>query len=175
MDDLEKRFSEGDSEAFEQLFRARQHEVYRWVLRLVRDPVAAEDITLETFWRAYRAARRFDPERSLGPWLRAIATNLARTYVSRQRPEIAVDDLARYGPTVSATPNPSGDNRRAIVQAFAKLPEKLRSVALLALVEGVSYTEIAAAMGISVSAVKTRVFRAVRQLRKDLEKRGVRP
>jgi RNA polymerase sigma-70 factor (ECF subfamily) len=175
MDDLEKRFSEGDSAAFEELFRARQNEVYRWVLRLVRDHAAAEDLTIETFWRAYRAAGRFDPERSLGAWLRTIATNLARSYVGRQRPEVVVEDLARYGPTVSKTPDPLGENRRAIVQAFERLPEKLRSVALLALIEEVSYAEIAAAMGISVSAVKTRVFRAVRQLRKDLEKRGVRP
>jgi RNA polymerase sigma-70 factor (ECF subfamily) len=175
MDDLEKRFSEGDSAAFEELFRARQYEVYRWVLRLVRDPAAAEDITIETFWRAYRAARRFDPERSLGAWLRAIATNLARTHVGRQRPEVAVEDLARYGPPVSVVTDWSGENRRAIIQAFQKLPEKLRSVALLALVEEVSYAEIGAAMGISVGAVKTRVFRAVRQLRNELEKRGIRP
>src|SRR5215207_1648535 len=68
--ELLKRFRQGDPEAFEALFRQCQGEVYGWIVRVVRDPSAAEDLTLETFWRIYRARGRFDPGglvRRLGP------------------------------------------------------------------------------------------------------------
>ena len=48
----------------ETLFRAHQREVYGWIVRVVRDRAAAEDLTIETFWRAYRSRSRFDPARS---------------------------------------------------------------------------------------------------------------
>jgi RNA polymerase sigma-70 factor (ECF subfamily) len=171
MDDLERRFSKGDLAAFEELFRAHQQEVYRWILRIVRDPAAAEDLTIETFWRAHRSSGRFDPERSLGAWLRTIATNIARNHVARRNPEVRVEDLADYP---SPSTGPSGEARTAIVQAFQRLPESLRTVALLALVEEVPYGEIAEATGLSLSAIKSRVFRSVRQLRNELGNREIR-
>ena len=66
--ELLKRFAAGDREAFETLFRQFQGEVYGWIVRIVRDPGAAEDLTVETFWRIYRAHARFDPEGSFGAW-----------------------------------------------------------------------------------------------------------
>ena len=58
MGDVERRFVEGDVAAFEALFKAYQREVYGWIVRLVRDPAAAEDLTIETFWRIYRSRAR---------------------------------------------------------------------------------------------------------------------
>src|SRR6266550_59250 len=110
-----------DVAAFEALFRDHQSEVYRWIMRIVRDPSVAEELTLETFWRVWKAADRFDPQRGFEPWARRIATNLAITHL-RHRPR-----------------------------------------------------EIASALGISVGGVKSRVFRAVRILRKKLEKIGITP
>ncbi|MBS1859087.1 MAG: sigma-70 family RNA polymerase sigma factor, partial [Acidobacteria bacterium] len=75
--ELARRFTLGEMDAFEELFRTHQRDVYRWILRLVRDPPVAEDLTIETFWRIYRARRRFDPDRSFGAWARRIAVNLA--------------------------------------------------------------------------------------------------
>jgi DNA-directed RNA polymerase specialized sigma24 family protein len=60
-------------------------------------------------------------------------------------------------------------------QAFARLPRGLRVAAILAVVEEQPHKEIAGALGISVTAVKLRVFRAVRLLRKDLERQGITP
>src|SRR5438067_10332550 len=57
--ELLERFVAGDLEAFEALFRQHQSEVYRWTVRIVRDTGAAEDLTVETFWRIYRARERF--------------------------------------------------------------------------------------------------------------------
>ncbi len=53
--ELLERFALGDLEAFETLFRQFQGEVYGWIVRVVRDPGIAEDLTVETFWRIYRA------------------------------------------------------------------------------------------------------------------------
>jgi len=72
-----ERFALGDLEAFEILFREFQGEVYRCTYRIVRDSATAEDLTLEAFWRIYRARARFDPSRSFKSWARRIATNLA--------------------------------------------------------------------------------------------------
>src|SRR5512142_124215 len=74
---LLERFVSGDADAFEALFRQFSVEVHRWVMRIVRDPSAADDVVVETFWRAYRSRARFDPARSFGAWLRRVATNAA--------------------------------------------------------------------------------------------------
>src|SRR5688500_14470640 len=81
--ELFERFVDGDLAAFETLFRRFEPQVRGHLVRLVRDEGAAEDLTVETFWRAHRARARFDPGRGddamqgFGGWLRRIATNLA--------------------------------------------------------------------------------------------------
>ena len=66
--ELLERFAAGDVDAFESLFREHQGEVYRWIMRIVRNTAAAEDLTVETFWRMYRAHARFDlPKEIVAP------------------------------------------------------------------------------------------------------------
>jgi RNA polymerase sigma factor (sigma-70 family) len=86
--ELLERFSRGELEAFEALFRQFQAAVYAWVLRIVRDRSAAEDLTVETFWRIYRARARFDPSRPFEAWARRIATNVALDYLKTARVEL---------------------------------------------------------------------------------------
>ena len=170
-------FTRGDIQAFETLFRKYQGEVYGWIVRIVRDPGAAEDLTIETFWRIYRARTRFDPCRPFGAWARRIATNLALEHLSRHRAERPLDpDLPPLAAS-RAAPDPAvgGEVRAKVAAAFGELPAKLRAAATLALIEQTPYAEIADALGISINGVKSRVFRAVRLLRRSLEKRGVRP
>ena len=172
-----ERFTRGDMQAFEALFREYQGEVYGWIIRIVHDSGAAEDLTIETFWRIYRARARFDPCRSFGAWARRIATNLALDYLSRRRPERSLDNgLPIYVPG-TGTPDPAiaADICAKVLAAFDELPAKLRITVRLAIIEERPYAEIADALGISTNGVKSRVFRAIRLLRKSLEKRGVRP
>jgi RNA polymerase sigma-70 factor (ECF subfamily) len=171
--DVLRRFCHGDLDAFEELFRAHQREVYSWIVRIVRDPSAAEDLTLETFWRIHRAHARFDPGRSFGAWARRVATNAALDYLKTARAEVDLpDDLVS-----PALPDPgiSEELRRKTARAFGRLPPKLRIVAALALIEEQPYQEIAEALGISLSAVKVRIFRAVRFLRGELKRQGLEP
>src|SRR5881227_899259 len=87
--DLLERFVQGDQVAFESLFRLFEVEVFQWVFRIVRDASTAEDVVVEAFWRAYRGRARFDAARSLGPWMRRIATNVARDHLRDERPRAA--------------------------------------------------------------------------------------
>src|SRR5580765_8007549 len=75
--ELLERFVQGDQTAFETLFRKFEADVYRWIMRIVRDRSASDDVLVEAFWRAYRGRARFDASRSFGAWLRRIATNAA--------------------------------------------------------------------------------------------------
>src|SRR5262245_37186647 len=169
--DLLERFVHGDRDAFEALFRRFQADVYRWILRIVGDGSAAEDVLVEAFWRAFRARARFDWSRSFGAWMRRIATNAARDHlrhVRRHRVSVAPVEPVSSG---------RGDEGMAelISLAFARLPPRLQVVARLALIEGCPQAEIADALGIPVGTVKSRLFRAQRALRKELARLGVRP
>src|SRR5215475_1033127 len=84
---LLERFAQGDPEAFEDLFRQYQGAVYAWTMRIVRDRGAAEDLTVETFWRIYRSRERFSVEGNFAAWAYRIATNLALSHIRRMRPE----------------------------------------------------------------------------------------
>src|SRR5712692_1866855 len=171
--ELLKRFAEGDLEAFETLFRQFQGAVYGWIVRIVRNSATAEDLTVETFWRVYRARARFDPAGNAGGWIRRIATNVALDHLKTVRSEVALPDDVSSGPP--SDPAVDGEVRDCIERAFRQLPAKLRVVAILALVEEESNERIAAALGISIGAVKSRAFRAVRLLRKKLRRQGVEP
>ena len=171
--ELLERFAHGDLDAFEALFRQSQDEVFRWIVRIVRDPAAAEDLTLETFWRIYRSRARFDPRRGFGPWARRIATHVAFSHLKAQRAESELPPEVpdpRPGPDSAA-----GSVHAAIRRAFGDLPPRLRAAAAPALIEERPYAEVAALLDISVEAAKSRVFRAVRLLRKKLKKLGVEP
>jgi RNA polymerase sigma-70 factor (ECF subfamily) len=166
------RFAAGELEAFEALFRKFQGEVYGWIVRVVRDPGAAEDLTIETFWRIYRAHARFDPSRSFGAWARRIATNVALDYLKGadvRQGQLGESLRVQFMPDRrEANPAIQQELRERTRQAFQQLPAKLRVVAILALIEEQPHSEIAEALGVSTAAVKSRLFRAVRLLRRKL-------
>jgi RNA polymerase sigma-70 factor (ECF subfamily) len=170
-------FRQGDVDAFESLFRLHQRAVYGWILRVVRNPAAAEELVVETFWRIYRARDRFDATREFAPWARRIATRVALDWLRARRPETELDDdaLAVLPAARAADPGVAAEIRMKTAKAFSRLPDTLRVAAVLSIVEEQPHKEVAEALGISVAAVKLRVFRAIRLLRKDLERQGIRP
>ncbi len=186
-----RQFARGDLDAFETLFRRHQAEVYRCIVVIVRDPALAEDLTVETFWRIHRAHARFDPARSFEAWARRIATNVALDHfkssshtfakntqawdADRDPSSDAADPLENLPQPQQPDPAITREIRTKTAQAFEQLPPSLRVAAMLALVEEQPYKEIAATLGISEGAVKLRVFRALRLLRKELTHQGIRP
>src|ERR1022692_3214621 len=169
-------FRQGNLEAFETLFRLHQRAVYGWILRIVRNPAAAEDLTVETFWRIYQARARFEATRGFEPWARRVATNVTLDWLRSRKPESELTaEVIAEQTVVAANPGVTAEIRMKTAQAFARLPHGLRVAAILSVVEERPHKEIAEALGISVTAVKLRVFRAVRLLRKDLERQGIQP
>jgi len=167
--DVLTRFVHGDQDAFERLFRHFQADVYRWALRVVRDPAAAEEAVVEAFWRAYRGRARFDPARPFGAWMRRIVTNVGRDML-RDSARRAAAPLGEIG-----VPPREYDVVELVRLAFRRLPPRLQVAATLALIEGEPYTEIADALDVPLGTVKSRVFRAVRALRKELVRLGITP
>ncbi len=170
--ELLRRFVQGDQDAFESLFRQFEIDVFQWILRIVRDASIAEDVLVDAFWRAYRARARFDSSRSFGAWMRRIATNAARDHLRSVRPRTGW--VATRDDIVAPTSADLGLSE-SVGHAFRRLPPKLQVVATLALIEERPYAEIADALDLPVGTVKSRVFRAVRALRKELACKDIQP
>jgi RNA polymerase sigma-70 factor, ECF subfamily len=171
--ELLERFTRGDLDAFEAIFRQFQADVYAWIFRIVRNKATAEDLTLEAFWRIYKARARFDPARPFGAWARRVATNVALDHLKRERTLLELqEDMSVTG---DRDPALQREIAESIRRAVNELPDKLRVVAILGLIEERPYAEIASALGISEAGVKTRVFRAVRKLRRRLTELGIEP
>ena len=173
--ELLRRFAHGDREAFEALFRQFERDVYRWIMRIVRDHEAAEDALIEAFWRAYRGRARFDPSRSFAAWIRRIATNVAIDQLNAARRRnwvpFPVGPVERERTTRDGPADPQ--SAAVIQRAFASLPPKLRIVATLALIEERPQVEIAEALGVPIGTVKSRLLRATRELRAELIRFGI--
>ena len=92
--DLARRFAASEIDAFEELFRAHQPDVYRWISIWCANPALAEDLTIETSWRIYRARARFDPDRCFGAWARRIAVNLAMGHLRHCHHEVEMRQAA---------------------------------------------------------------------------------
>jgi RNA polymerase sigma-70 factor (ECF subfamily) len=175
--DVLNAFRHGDMDAFETLFRQHRRAVYGWILRIVRDAATADELTVETFWRIYRAHARFEPSRGFAGWARRIATHAALDWMKSRRVEreLTTEFFAEPASAVAADEAVSAEIRRKTAMAFGRLPPKLRIAAVLAVIEEQPHKDVADALGISIAAVKLRVFRALRILRKDLEQQGIGP
>ena len=170
--ELLERFVQGDLDAFESVFRQHQSSVYAWIVRIVRDPGAAEDLTIETFWRIYRSRASFDPHREFGGWAHRIALNLAYNHLRESRRWAPLErHLADRGAPAGSAGEELGE---CVRQAVGELPESLREVTSLALLDERSYPDVARMTGLTAGAVKSRVFRAMRLLRERLLEMGVR-
>jgi RNA polymerase sigma-70 factor (ECF subfamily) len=152
----------GDLEAFEGLVRRYQRRVYALAYQHLRDPDEAQDLAQEVFVRLYRNLDRYDPTRPFQPWFWRLAANVAATY-RRRRPAAAVElrDVAAAVATAREESLP-------LERALADLSEDLRLPILLHYYLDQPLDEIALAMGLSLSAVKSRLHRARALLRRLL-------
>jgi RNA polymerase sigma factor (sigma-70 family) len=150
---------------FERLYRRHRREVYRAVLRDVRDVDEAEDVTQIAFLDAYRALQRGDEPLRPRAWLLTIAQNAARR---RYRIRAAGPREVELQAELLVAPDESGPSAVEIRQAFARLTPGQRKALVLREIAGRSYAEIALALDLTVPAVETLLFRARRALRLEL-------
>jgi RNA polymerase sigma-70 factor (ECF subfamily) len=158
-----------DLEAFGELVRRHQDFVYGAALRVVRNKSLAEDLAQETFLRAHRGLEGFRGDAKVRSWLYRIATNLALNAVTRRR-EFPAEDVpdtpVPWGPAAEAE---ASELREHLRTAIENLPESLRGPLVLREYHEMSYDEIATATGLPLNTVRTRILRARRALRADME------
>jgi RNA polymerase sigma-70 factor (ECF subfamily) len=147
----------GDLHAFEELVRLYQAEVFRFAWHLTRDRTLAEDVTQDTFLRAFRFIHGYRGAQRFGSWLFAIARNCSMDAL-RKRGTVAEQD----GREARATPDAS--TRAELDAALAAVSAEHRDAFLLVEVFGLSYQEAADVLGVAVGTVKSRMFRARRAL-----------
>ncbi|HXR38618.1 MAG TPA: sigma-70 family RNA polymerase sigma factor, partial [Terracidiphilus sp.] len=141
-------FRQGDVDAFETLFRQHQRAVYGWILRVVRNPATAEELTVETFWRIFRAHARFEPAQGFEGWARRIATRAALDWMrsARAEKELKVEFSADPVAPAVADAAISAEIWQKTALAFQRLAPKLRIAAVLAVVEERAHKEVAEAL-----------------------------
>lgn len=173
---LVQRTVAGDQRAYELLVLKYQRRIERLVARMVRDHDLVQDIAQETFLRAYRALPQFRGEAQFYTWLYRIAVNTAKKFLMdmRRDPVLTESALApvqddeetfrnRHEPSTDETPETvlaAQEIAAAVQAAMEALPEELRQAVTLREIEGLSYDEIAQAMGCPIGTVRSRIFRA---------------
>lgn len=163
----------GDTQAFSQIVKQYQRAVYYLVLRMLKNPESADEITQKTFLKAYQALHGFQYKSSLKTWLIAIALNLCRTELGKARRE-----AVELPPDL---PDPEFGNRaereelqhrkQYLHQALESLPLRQREVVTLRIYQELSFKEIAHALDSTESAVKVNFHHAMKSLREWTQKR----
>ena len=145
--------------AFHDLYKRYAPDVYRFALWLSGDSAEAEDITSETFVRAWAHSRKIQTE-TIKAYLFTIARNLYLQQHRRQKRQVS---LAQAAQQTYSGPQAVVENRLAltdVLQQLQKMPESDRAALVLRVQHGLPYAEIARVLGISLSAAKVKVHRA---------------
>jgi RNA polymerase sigma-70 factor, ECF subfamily len=151
--------ADGDLAAFEELVRAYQAQVWRFLRHLLGDAVLAEDVTQETFLRVFQRLRTFRYRSRFSTWVFQVARNAG---IDALRARARQERLARLTPPPSAVAG--ADSGADIVAALSCLSVKLRESLLLVEVLGLRYREVAQVLGIPEGTVKSRVAQARRRV-----------
>jgi len=149
-----------------------QHKIVKLIMRYVRDPAEALDVSQEAFIKAYRALPKFRGDSAFYTWLYRIAINTAKNHLvaMKRRPidfEVDLQDPESYDMNARLQDGDTPDRiaqreelRGVIEDAIASLPDELREAIVLREIEGLSYEEIATAMDCPIGTVRSRIFRA---------------
>jgi RNA polymerase sigma-70 factor, ECF subfamily len=177
------RLRRGDLNALSELIARYQNRLYRYLLRLVRQPSEAEDLFQQTWLKVVEKIRSFDASRNFDAWLFTLARNLAIDHLRRIHPQSLDEPLSDDVPGETAADHlPSSEpapfdrafateRRSHLVDAMTALPVIYREVLALRFEEEMKIEEIAHVTGTPLSTVKTRLRRSLEQLRHSLEAR----
>jgi RNA polymerase sigma-70 factor (ECF subfamily) len=182
--DLVDGARQGDPRAFGELVRRHQPRIFRLAAHMLRDNAEAEDVTQETFVRAYQALARFDGRSEPYTWFYRIAVNLSLNRIrSRRSSRVSQSsDDPRMAEVLTdehyaAGGDPAGDATRAqfyrsLCEGIDKLSESLRTTLILVCIEGRSHEEASAILGAPEGTIAWRVHEARRKLTEFLALRG---
>ena len=178
---LVERVQQGDKLAFDLLVLKYQHKIVKLIMRYVRDPSEALDVSQEAFLKAYRALPKFRGDSAFYTWLYRIAINTAKNYIvaMNRRPveyDLDLQESDGYELNVKLRNEDSPEKiaqrdelQEAVQSAIDSLPDELRVAILLREIDGLSYEEIAHAMECPVGTVRSRIFRAREAIDKTIQ------
>lgn len=171
---------QGDPQAFTQLVEAYQRPVFNLCYRMLGNPQDAEDAAQETFLRAYKNLRRYDPNRAFSTWILSIAAHYCIDQTRRQRrPVVSVEELPEPDLPDHAPGLESGLSRKEEQERIRVIMDVLDPVDRAAVVMyywyDFSYDEICAALSLTLSAVKSRLHRARRAMADEWTRRQSQP
>jgi RNA polymerase sigma-70 factor (ECF subfamily) len=163
---------------FEAIVATHHGEIYRYLVRITARSSEADDLSQETFLRAYRAYRGLAADANVRAWLFAIATNLSRNHFrseTRRRRAHAVVELTGTGIDGA---DPEGESRlretHAVLEAVVnRLPLKQRLAFLMRKVHDLDYDTIGESLHCSVDSARAHVFQALRKIRRGLNGRDI--
>ena len=175
---LADRLIAGDPSAFRDLVEAYKRKVYGLAYEMTRNHADAEDISQVSFMKVHRSIRTIKPGRGLNTWLYRIVYNTALDHTRKKSffPKEALPPLASVLP-FSEPPDPSVGPEKAaeiaclrsrIDEALTKVSERERAAFILRHYHGLKMKEIAQALGVSLGAAKSYLFRSIQKLQKEL-------
>jgi RNA polymerase sigma-70 factor (ECF subfamily) len=162
----------GDVDAFTYLVNTHQNAVFNLCYRMLGDPYHAEDAAQETFIRAYKAMKSYDQNRSFSTWLLSIAAHYCIDQLRKKRLNLTSIEETPYLEIPDPGPNPESSltqiEQKKVVRALLEvLSDVDRAIVIMFYWYEFSYAEIAEALNLSSSAVKSRIHRARTQLAKS--------
>ena len=173
---------EGDAEAFGLLVRRHQRRVYRRAVHLLKSGAEAEDVTQDTFVRAYGALDRFDGRSEPFTWIYRICVNLSLNALRSRKTRRASspDDPRVEGLLIDNHPGGGSPQRstsdkqlgRALVEGIDELSDTLRTTLVLVCIDGLSHADAGEVLGCPEGTVAWRVHEARKKLRAMLSERG---
>jgi RNA polymerase sigma-70 factor (ECF subfamily) len=182
-EELVEEFQRGDPYAFDVLVGRWDRKIQGAIYRIMGPEEDARDLCQETLLKAYRALGTFKKEARFSSWLYQIALNVCRDRLRRRksRPQVSLDELMDAGEIAPFSRGPSPldliearDLSRVVAAAVDSLPQEQREVVVLKEYQGLTFLEIAEALEIPISTVKTRLYRGLSLLRQRLERQGIR-
>ena len=168
---------QGDQDAFTYIVETYQRPVYNLCYRMLGDPQEAEDASQETFWRAYQALRRYDQQRSFITWLLSIAAHYCIDQQRKKRFPILALDILPDEDAPDPAPDPEKvfnelEQRGQMQRLLSHLGPQDRAAIVLRYWYEFSEEEIARTLSLTVSAVKSRLFRARKEMALAWEKQS---
>jgi RNA polymerase sigma-70 factor (ECF subfamily) len=174
------RTQRGDVDALEIVIGQYQHRLYRYLVRLTKNPSTAEDLFQQTWVRVIEKIKRFDGRRHFDSWLFSVAHNLAVDHFRSERTtSLDAPDESGIAPSERMIAGDPGildqvlnlENAAILEECMEVLPAIYREVLTLRFEEGMKLDEIAAVAGVPLSTVKSRLSRALEGLRAMVEAR----
>jgi len=170
-----RKAQRGDERAFTLIVRAYETPVYNYVLRLVGDRALAEDLTQEVFLRVFQGLPKFSLRSKFTTWLFQVTKNrvLDELRASERRPRlsVALDDIPPL--EVVDAPLENVEAMDAVWRSVGDLTPDLKMALLLRDVVGLSYTEIADSLEITLATVKWRIYKAREEVQLALAREGI--